>query len=249
MESTPVPAAKPKIALRVLRFPLVLIVLGAIVFSIIATPIERESFTNNNHLPAPLLLLGSLATSALIVLVWKGWRRWVEGKHDREFAFPGAVAELGAGLLLGFVLFTVTTGIVWSLGGITFHGVRSFGDTQFWVWAAIGVISGFYEEILFRGIIQRQLERLGGTWVALALTSAIFGLVHMVNPNASLVGALAISIEAGILLGSAYLLTRRLWLAVGIHAAWNFTQAWVFSVPVSGTGQPIGLLDYPPRCT
>ena len=35
---------------------------------------------------------------------------------------------------------------------------------------------------------------------------------------------------------------RRLWLAVGLHAAWNFTQAWVFSVPVSGTGQTIGIL-------
>jgi membrane protease YdiL (CAAX protease family) len=45
---------------------------------------------------------------------------------------------------------------------------------------------------------------------------------------------LAIAMEAGILLGAAYLLKRRLWLAVGIHAGWNFTQGWVFSVPVSG---------------
>ena len=50
------------------------------------------------------------------------------------------------------------------------------------------------------------------------------------------------TIEAGILLGAAYLLTRRLWLAVGIHAAWNFTQGWVFSVPVSGGNAPLGLL-------
>ena len=48
--------------------------------------------------------------------------------------------------------------------------------------------------------------------------------------------------EAGILLGAAYLLTRRLWLAVGIHAAWNFTQGWVFSVPASGGNAPLGLL-------
>ena len=50
------------------------------------------------------------------------------------------------------------------------------------------------------------------------------------------------SAEAGILLGAAYLLTRRLWLAIGIHAAWNFTQGWVFSVPVSGGDAPLGLL-------
>jgi membrane protease YdiL (CAAX protease family) len=38
------------------------------------------------------------------------------------------------------------------------------------------------------------------------------------------------------------MLTRRLWLPIGIHAAWNFTQGWVFSVPVSGTAPPLGLL-------
>ena len=42
--------------------------------------------------------------------------------------------------------------------------------------------------------------------------------------------------------GAAYLLTRRLWLAIGIHAAWNFTQGWVFSIPVSGGDAPLGLL-------
>jgi CAAX protease family protein len=64
----------------------------------------------------------------------------------------------------------------------------------------------------------------------------------MINPDATWVGAISIMVEAGVLLGGAYLYTRRLWLAAGIHAAWNFTQGWVFSVPVSGTGQPIGLL-------
>ncbi|MBA4354790.1 MAG: CPBP family intramembrane metalloprotease domain-containing protein, partial [Novosphingobium sp.] len=52
---------------------------------------------------------------------------------------------------------------------------------------------------------------------------------------------LAISMEAGILLGAAYLWKRRLWIPIGIHAAWNFTQGWVFSVPVSGGRAPTGL--------
>lgn len=242
MTAQPTPAARPNMALRILRFPLVLIVLGAILFTVIASPVQAISFANNGQIAPPLLFLAALGTAVVIILLWKGWRRWVEGEADGEFTLPGAATELGSGLFVGFALFTVMTGIVWMLGGITFHGVRAFGDTQFWTWAAIGVISGVYEEVLFRGILLRQFERLGGTWVALALTSAIFGLVHLGNPDATWTGAIAISVEAGILLGAAYLLTRRLWLAVGIHAAWNFTQAWVFSVPVSGTGQPIGLL-------
>ena len=106
----------------------------------------------------------------------------------------------------------------------------------------IAIVSGTIEETLFRGILLRHLEKLIGTSGALAITSALFGLVHIVNPDATWFSSFAIALEAGILLGAAYLYTRRLWLAVGIHAAWNFTQGWVFSVPVSGGDAPLGLL-------
>ena len=95
---------------------------------------------------------------------------------------------------------------------------------------------------MFRGIAFRQIEAMAGSWVALALTSAFFGASHLANPDATLFAAFAIAVEAGILLGAAYMLTRRLWLAAGIHAAWNFTQGWIFSAPVSGGKAPDGLL-------
>jgi uncharacterized protein len=66
-------------------------------------------------------------------------------------------------------------------------------------------------------------------------------VLHLVNPGATLLNAAAISIEAGVLLAAAYMLTRRLWLCIGIHIAWNFTQGGIFSVAVSG-GQSKGLL-------
>ena len=63
---------------------------------------------------------------------------------------------------------------------------------------------------------------------------ALFGLAHLGNPNATLYGAAAIGIEAGMLLGAAYVVTRRLWLAVGVHFGWNFMQAGVFGPNLSG---------------
>lgn len=57
-----------------------------------------------------------------------------------------------------------------------------------------------------------------------------------------MLNAAAISIEAGVLLAAAYMVTRRLWLCIGIHIAWNFTQGGIFSVAVSG-GQSKGLLQ------
>jgi uncharacterized protein len=95
---------------------------------------------------------------------------------------------------------------------------------------------------LFRGILFRHIETMLGTLAALGLTSALFGAAHLGNPDATWFSAFAIAVEAGVLLGAAYMLTRRLWLAIGIHAAWNFTQGWVFSIPVSGGDAPLGLL-------
>jgi membrane protease YdiL (CAAX protease family) len=242
MDGTPVTAAKPNLALRILRYPVTLMVVGFVLFTLIGGPAEALGVVGGGPLRGPVDLAVTLVAAVIIVLVWKAWRRWVEGGGDHEFTLSGAAGELGAGLLLGFVIFSVATGLVWVLGGISFTGIRDFGDTQFWDLAALGVISGVFEETVFRGIVLRQLERLAGTWWAIAISSLLFGALHIVNPDATWTGAISIMVEAGILLGAAYLYTRRLWLAVGLHAAWNFTQGWVFSIPISGTGQPVGIL-------
>ena len=94
---------------------------------------------------------------------------------------------------------------------------------------------GITEEMLFRGILFRWLEEFGGSWLALLLTSAFFGArisETQTRPGSRAVG---IAFEAGVMLGAAYMLTRSLWLPMGLHAAWNFTQGEVFDIPVSGT--------------
>jgi len=73
------------------------------------------------------------------------------------------------------------------------------------------------------------------TQAALAVTSGLFGLAHIFNPGATWFSSFAIAVEAGVLLGGAYMLTRSLWLPMGLHAGWNFTQGEIFDVPVSGT--------------
>jgi membrane protease YdiL (CAAX protease family) len=242
MDGTPATAAKPNLALRILRYPVTLIVIEAVVFIFIGGTLEASNVAKRMGMSPAGFFVFVLIDAVVLILVWKAFRRWVEGQRDHEFTLPGAGQELGAGLLTGFVLFSLMTGMVALLGGIEIVGTRPFAQTQFWEWAALAVASGLFEETLFRGILLRHLERLVGTWWALGATSILFGAVHMMNPDATWTGAICIMIEAGLLLGGAYLYTRRLWLAAGLHAAWNFTQAWVFSVPVSGTGQSIGIL-------
>ena len=87
---------------------------------------------------------------------------------------------------------------------------------------------------MLRGLFFRIIENWLGSWVALALSAALFGALHLGNPNATLVAGGAIAIEAGVMLAAIYMVTRRLWAAIGLHAAWNFTQGGVFGIPVSG---------------
>lgn len=212
----------------------VIVALGAVVPGMVFASLHLDP-------ASPLKAVSGLATGICALLAYFGFRRWIE-KTPREQAHPGrAAGELAAGVLAGLVLFSLITGIVALLGGFTVTGLRGMGDL--WTWLAIAFSSGMVEEAVFRGVIQRQIEAVFGTWAALAATSAFFGLAHLMNPEATFFAAFAIACEAGVLLGAAYLVTRRLWLAIGLHMGWNFTQGWIWSIPVSGGGQPKGLFE------
>jgi hypothetical protein len=106
-----------------------------------------------------------------------------------------------------------------------------------------GLSSGFFEEMLFRGVLHRISEEVFGSWVALTVSSLAFGMIHLNNPGATIQGALFIAIEAGVLLGACYILTGRLWLGMGFHMAWNFTQSAIFPCHVSGDGTSRALFN------
>lgn len=95
-----------------------------------------------------------------------------------------------------------------------------------------------WEELLMRGILFRLLERGLGTIAALVMSSLVFGLLHLGNPGATLVGALGTAVGAGVLLAAAYRVTRNLWLVIGIHWAADFWQGTVFGCTRQGRRSP-----------
>ena len=84
--------------------------------------------------------------------------------------------------------------------------------------------------------------RLRPLQIALRPPNLFFGAAHLFNQNATVLSAVAITVEAGIFLGAAYMLTRRLWLPIGIHTGWNFTEGGVFGAAESGSA-PHGWLQ------
>jgi membrane protease YdiL (CAAX protease family) len=99
--------------------------------------------------------------------------------------------------------------------------------------AAVSLGAAVTEELIFRGLLLQALEKWLGSWAALGITSALFGLVHLTNPNGTLWSSLAITVEAGLLLGAAFLWLRNIWFVAGLHWAWNTLLA-LLGIPVSG---------------
>lgn len=173
-----------------------------------------------------------ICVAVIFVVLYALFCRLIERRPVVELALPGAAPELGAGLLTGLALFSAVVAVIAALGGYNVVGTHGWGVLV--PVLGLSIASGFSEEIIFRGWFFRLVEQWLGTWIALILSAALFGALHLGNPNATLLAGAAISLEAGIMLAAIYLITRRLWAAIGVHAAWNFAQGGIYGIPVSG---------------
>lgn len=155
-----------------------------------------------------------------------------ERRTASELALRPMPRELGLGLLLGFLLYTACILVLMAVGAYRIHGFNEWHILL--PGMAVALATGVFEELFFRGGVFRIAEEWIGSWGAVVLSGVVFGFVHMGNEAASMQGLMAISTWAGLLLSATFLLTRRLWLGIGLHAAWNYTQGSVYSGIVSG---------------
>jgi len=140
--------------------------------------------------------------------------------------------QLLLGLLAALLLFSLVAAELWAANAYTISG---WGDAPLWtLFLLTAVVPGITEEIISRGILFRLTEEGLGTWIALLVSALFFGFAHIGNPGATAWSSIAISIEAGLLFGLLYHVTRSLWWCIGLHAGWNFVQGAVFGIPVSG---------------
>jgi uncharacterized protein len=220
---------------RIITHPAFLLVFGFIAvvaariaveapFQAILPPKGRTDFDE--------LMVWTLAAGASVLMYWMVVR-FIERKPFVDFSLPGAAREWLFGAAIGAVAMSVTVGVIAAFGGYEITGHN--GPRVFVAVLAMAIISGVFEEILLRGVVFRYVEQWLGSVVSLAFSAFLFGALHLANPGASWLAAFAIALEAGIMLGAIYMLTRRLWAAIGLHMAWNAAQGGIFGVKVSGT--------------
>ena len=231
-------SAAPGLVRRILRSPPVrILVLGFVLVMMMTLNTDVMVSYAGEPLKAVAHVV-ALAVAGFAIYI--GYAHLVEQRPISELALPGMGRELGTGMLIGFGLYTACVLILIGLGIYRVEGLNPLG---FMVPAiAMAVSSAVYEELLFRGVLFGSVEAWFGSWAALVVSSLVFGLTHLVNPEGTVEGALFIAVEAGILLAAAYMLTRRLWVSMGFHAAWNYTQSAIFSGIVSGNEASQGLI-------
>ncbi|GAA0461026.1 CAAX amino protease [Paractinoplanes deccanensis] len=180
-------------------------------------------------------LITGFAVAAAVLLAYRYLVRRLE--HEEP---PLARARPLAmrGFVLGVLTFSLVIGVIAAFGGYRIAGWGSVGDML----GTFGMMTGVavLEEVLFRGVLFRLLERWAGTAVALGGSGVLFGGLHLLNPHATVWGALAIAAEAGLMLGAAYVATRSLWLPIGLHLGWNFAESGLFGATVSGSDGTVG---------
>jgi len=189
---------------------------------------------------------GSIRNAVMTVIVFAAGLWLFEGKRPRDagLGLVGSVPETARGFLLGALLLTLVTGVLALTGSYELLGWAPVPEgTTRASWLARAVLIflavGIFEEVLFRGILFRQLEQAIGTWLAIVASALFFGLGHRGNPGATWVSGLAIALEAGALLAASYVATRSLWMPIGLHWSWNLFEGPVWGSPVSGYPLPV----------
>ena len=175
---------------------------------------------------------GLAILSVLVFAAYLVGHRFIEGRRPPELAGLRSAKNFLSGLALGVALFSAVIGVLWLLRVYHLQGRGTVAGLG--AGALTALFAAVVEETLVRGFLFRIIQMLGGTWIAIAISSAFFGAAHAFNPGATVTSSIAIALEAGVLLAAAYVFTGSLWFPMGLHAGWNFSEGSLYGLSVSG---------------
>jgi membrane protease YdiL (CAAX protease family) len=228
---------------KVLHFPLTKIIIGFIVCmgAVSLGQVAIEKSLNITSIPPDFkkFIIG-LTTALLALLSYVYLFKYYEKRVLTELNTQRIVKSLVYGAGLGMLLQSLTVLVIYLKGGYTIVNINPI--LYIVPPLTMAFTSAIVEEILFRGILFRVIEEKLGSYLSLLISALLFGFIHISNPNSSFLTAVGLAIQAGLLLGAAYIYARNLWFPIAIHFAWNFTQSAIFGANVSGNTIPKTLI-------
>ncbi|TDW50069.1 hypothetical protein EV144_102503 [Flavobacterium sp. 270] len=229
---------------KIFNFPLTKIILSLIVCLafvnigqalfgklLLQTPLDKD-FRN---------LIKGIIVSALALGSYILFFKYYEKRDVTEFSLNRIARNLIIGTLIGAVLQSLTILVIYLAGGYTILAVNPVSFII--IPLTLSFTAAIIEEILVRGILFRIMEEKLGSYIALIISALIFGLMHLANENSTLLSCLSVAIEAGLLLGAAFIYSRNLWFPIALHFAWNFMQSGIYGAITSGNAKTNSLIE------
>ncbi len=216
-----------------------LLFFGAFAFMFIYSFAQLPSFMGirTGYQIAPLIV-GAI----ILIYAYRFWMIFLEKRDPVETSFASLWPDVRLGFGIGFLYFVAITLTMILIGSYRIEGIN-IDIEQILQNFFLMIVVAIGEEIVFRGIIYRMIADRYNMYVALVVSALLFGFIHITNPGATVWSSFAISIEAGIMLGLAYSYRQTLWVPIGIHLSWNFSQGQIFGYAVSGMDIPSPIIQ------
>lgn len=211
------------------------IILFTIAYAFATIP---ELYIGNNWISGTL----SLICGVLLLLMYRWLVRSYEERKIEELSMQKSLKDTGIGFLWGMLMMAAVIGIFALCGWYKIIGC-SFNVAFVYRYLMAYFVVAVGEEIVFRGIMFRLLDSQFNLWVAMIISAIVFGAAHIINPNATVVSTVGISLATGVLFGLLFKYYRTLWVPIGIHWSWNFVQGTVTGCPVSGGAPDYSILQ------
>ncbi|MEP6929080.1 MAG: type II CAAX endopeptidase family protein [Flavobacterium sp.] len=185
-------------------------------------------------------LIKGIIVSILAITSYTLFFKYYEKRKITELSSNKLARNLIVGTLIGIVLQSLTILVMYVNANFS---VLSVNPVSFIIIPlTIAFTVAIFEEILIRGIVFRIIEEKLGSYYALFISAALFGALHLPNEGSTFLSALSVAIEAGLLLGAAFIYSRNLWFPIALHFAWNFMQSGIFGAITSGNQKTNSLL-------
>ena len=193
---------------------------------------ELSEISSNTMNESIMIILEYSGLVIVTIMIWL-FMKYIDKQPLIEIGFQtqGRLKEINYGIFLGLFIMAFAFIFLSSIGEIIFLSY-SFDFNQILLSLALFIGVSFFEEIIFRGYMLKNLLESFNPFVALLISSLFFSLIHGSNPNVTTLGLCNIFL-AGYFLGASYVFTKNLWFPIALHFSWNFFQS-MFGFKVSG---------------
>jgi membrane protease YdiL (CAAX protease family) len=223
---------------------------AAVVFFFVARSIAlRGAAGLANEAWSPLVYQAMLAF--LLIVVFAGFGVvFDQQKHPiREQGLPfrnGWPSEAGMGLAIGWGAAVACVLPLMIAGGVA---IVLSTQTSAWGWlladALFFAFAALAEEVAFRGYGFQRFATVVGPIGASIGFAAFYAIVQAAHPGSTRL-SVVVSIVLGLLLSTAYVRTRALWLSWGINFGWKASRALIFGLTVNGVSSHSSIIEGDP---